>query len=58
MTLPAYMWSRVQDYLNAMGCAQYHLDLSLCNFHIFRPLEKCLIDHIFILADDMLEALV
>jgi len=58
VTLPAYMWSRVQDNLNAMGCAQYHLDLSLCNFHIFRPLEKALIAYIFILADDMLEALV
>jgi hypothetical protein len=58
MTLPAYMWSRVQDHLNAMGCAQYHPDLSLCNFHIFKPLEKALIANIFILADDMLEAVV
>jgi len=56
MAVPAYMWSRVQDHLNVMGCAQYHLDLSLCNFHIFRPLEKALRAHISISADDMLEA--
>jgi hypothetical protein len=58
MTLPTYMWSRVQYDLNVMGCAHYHLDLSVCNFHIFRPLEKALIAHIFISADNVLEAVV
>lgn len=58
VTLPTCMWSRVQDHLNAKGCAHYHLDFSLCNFHFFRPLELALIAHIFISADDVLEAVV
>jgi len=52
------MWSRVQDHLNAKGCAHYHLDLPLRNFYFFRPLEKALIAHTFISADDVLEAVV
>jgi hypothetical protein len=58
MTLPAHKWSRVQDHLNAMGGAQYSLDLLPCNFHVFRPLEKALIAHIFRSGNDFQEAMV
>jgi hypothetical protein len=58
MTLPACGWFRVENHLNAMGCAQYYLDSSPCNFHIFRTLEKALIACIFISDDDLQEAVV
>jgi hypothetical protein len=52
------MWSRLQDHLNAMEGTQYSLDLFPHNFHVFGPLEKTLIAHIFRSDDDIQEAVV